>query len=222
MKPAPRIGVFFDRDGTLTVDDEGYVGDPDRLVPRPEAREAVQLLKAAGAFVFLATNQSGVARGLFDEAAVARVNARLEELLGVRFDAVYVCPHHPTEGAAPYRAMCRCRKPEPGLLERGLSDWRLKAEDCYVVGDAARDVLAGRRLGLRTVLLLNGRNSDDPPAAPDHATNSLTDAARWVLADAKESQTMMELIIKQLKESAAVKLAMVEKNAADIARAAEV
>ncbi|MBI4868502.1 MAG: HAD family hydrolase [Candidatus Wallbacteria bacterium] len=176
--------MFFDRDGTLTVDGEGYVGDPARVELQPGAREAVALLKGAGALLFVATNQSGVARGFYGEEAIGRVQARLEELLGVRFDACYYCPHHPSEGQPPYRLECRCRKPEPGLLERGLAEWSLEARRCYLVGDTERDLVAGRRAGLRTVFFMNGSNVEPSGDLRDFSTDSLVVAAEWIAADA--------------------------------------
>src|SRR5207244_683995 len=122
MALGPHIGVFVDRDGTLTVD-PGYLSSPEGLVLYPEAREAVALLKRAGVRLLLVTNQSGVARGYFSEETLGRIHAELERLLGCTFDSIYYCPHHPSAGEPPFRQECSCRKPGTAMLERGMADW---------------------------------------------------------------------------------------------------
>src|SRR5438045_3010390 len=110
MAAGADIGVFVDRDGTLAID-PGYLSTPEGLVLYPEASEAIGLLKRAGVRLLLVTNQSGIARGLFTEETLGRIHAELERRLACRFDAIYFCPHHPTEGRPPYRLACSCRKP---------------------------------------------------------------------------------------------------------------
>lgn len=113
-----RPAVFLDRDGTL-VEEVPYLHDPGRVVLLGGVT-ALGRLAAAGYALVVVTNQAGVARGLYDEAAVEAVHRRLAELLagaGVRLDAVLHCPHHP-EGTVPrFTRACRCRKPGPGMLE---------------------------------------------------------------------------------------------------------
>jgi D-glycero-D-manno-heptose 1,7-bisphosphate phosphatase len=113
-----RPAVFLDRDGTL-VEEVPYLHDPARVV-LPPGVGALAAAAAAGYALVVVTNQAGVARGLYDEAAVAAVHRRLGELLagvGVRLDAVLHCPHHPQGTVPGYARACRCRKPGPGMLE---------------------------------------------------------------------------------------------------------
>ena len=148
--------VFLDRDGTL-IDELGYLADPGALRLFPGAADAVAAWNRAGVLVVLVTNQSGVARGSFDEERLASVHARLEELLGeagARLDLILHCPHHPTEGSAPYRRECTCRKPEPGMLLDAAARLGIDLGASWIVGDAERDLEAGRRAGVSRLLLV--------------------------------------------------------------------
>ncbi len=136
------MGCFLDRDGTVT-EEVGYVNHPSRLNLLPGAAEGIAMLNRAGVPVLLATNQAGVARGYFTEDLVKLVLDRLAALLsaqGARLDGMYYCPHHPSVGPPPYRQACDCRKPRPGMLERGAADFGLDLGRCYVVGDKISDV----------------------------------------------------------------------------------
>ena len=112
-----RAAVFIDRDGCLT-EEVGYVNHVSRLRLLPRAADAVRRLNAAGVPAVMVTNQAGIARGYFTESVLHAVNAELVRQLavgGARLDGLYVCTHHPDEGAEPYRMNCDCRKPRPGL-----------------------------------------------------------------------------------------------------------
>jgi D-glycero-D-manno-heptose 1,7-bisphosphate phosphatase len=150
-REAPLTAVFFDRDGVLNLD-RGYVCEPERLDWVPGAREAVAILNAAGVKVLVVTNQSGVARGYFTEAQVDLFHAALQAGLaeaGGRIDAFYVAPHHEDAVDARYRHPDHPdRKPNPGMILRGLADWSLAPEETVLVGDKASDVEAARRAGV--------------------------------------------------------------------------
>ncbi|MCZ6598581.1 MAG: HAD family hydrolase [Planctomycetota bacterium] len=154
--------VFLDRDGTL-ITESRYLSDPDQLRLQPGAGAAVGRLNGAGLPVVVITNQSGVARGLFDEQRLAAVHRRLEsELasLGARLDLILHCPHHPEIGAAPYRKLCDCRKPEPGLLLEAARRLDVDLSASWMVGDSERDIEAGRRAGVgRLVLVATGQGT---------------------------------------------------------------
>src|SRR3990167_7024242 len=108
--------VFIDRDGTLT-EEVGYVNHPKRLRLLPRSAEAIRRLNRAGVPAVVVTNQAGIARDYFSEDVLHAVNAEMVTQLahaGATLDGLYVCPHHPTEGTAPYRTSCDCRKPAPG------------------------------------------------------------------------------------------------------------
>src|SRR5256884_9593871 len=118
--------------------------------------------------IFVVTNQAGIARGYFSPEVLAAVNAALVLMLkdeGAYLDGVYVCPHHPTEGAPPYRTVCDCRKPKPGLLYRAAADHGLDLAQATLVGDKPSDLVTARAVGARSVLVLNrdGRGEWEHP-----------------------------------------------------------
>lgn len=152
--------VFFDRDGVLNVD-TGYLHDPAALVWMPGAPEAVRMVNAAGLKAIVVTNQSGVARGLYPEAAVHRLHAHMNAELarhGAAIDAFYHCPFHEAAVLPEYRAADHPdRKPNPGMLLRAIADHGLDPARCLIVGDRASDLEAGRRAGVAGLLYAGGR-----------------------------------------------------------------
>lgn len=182
-----RRAVFLDKDGTL-VRDVPYNVDPGRIELLPGAAEALATLVRAGFALVVVSNQSGVARGYFEEAALAGVERRLRELLdptSAPLLGCYFCPHHP-EGTAPsYAIACVCRKPRPGLLLRAAADHGIDLDQSWLVGDILHDIEAGRRAGCRTVLIDNGNETEWRRSAlrtPHAAVAGLGDAARVILA----------------------------------------
>lgn len=154
----PRAAVFLDRDGTLIVD-RGYLAEPDGVEFLPGALEGLRRLAQAGFPLVIASNQSGIGRGLFEPEALDAVHARLEALLadaGLRLAGTYYCPHAPSDG-------CSCRKPAPGMLLRAAEELDLALDRSWIVGDKASDVEAGRRAGCRGVQL--GETAPDLLAA---------------------------------------------------------
>ncbi len=155
-----RRAVFLDRDGTL-LDEVGYLARPEDLRLLPRAALGVARLNRAGIPVVVVTNQSGIARGLFGEAELAAVHARLHEVLareGARLEAILHCPHHPEEGLPPLRRACECRKPAPGLLLQAARLHGLDLASSWTIGDSQRDLEAGRRAGVPgRVLVLTGK-----------------------------------------------------------------
>lgn len=148
-----RPAAFLDRDGVLNVD-HGYAHRPDQLDWIAGAPEAVRALNAAGYYVIVITNQSGVARGYFDESAVLRFHAHMQERLaeyGARIDAFYYCPHHPQGVVTEFAVACRCRKPLPGMLERAASDWPLDLSRSFLIGDKDDDVAAAAAFNIRGI-----------------------------------------------------------------------
>ncbi|HEX2187730.1 MAG TPA: HAD family hydrolase [Longimicrobiaceae bacterium] len=179
--------VLLDKDGTLVVD-VPYNVDPARIRLAPGAAEGARLLHRAGFDLVVVSNQSGVARGLFPESALAGVEARLRELLeeaGAALDGFLYCPHHPAGAVPEYTRACDCRKPAPGLLLRALEERGADPAASWMVGDVLNDVEAGRRAGCRTVLVDSGGETEwrlTRERMPHHAVRDLAEAARVVLA----------------------------------------
>ncbi len=148
--------MFLDRDDTL-MHDVPYCRRPEDVRLMPGAATAVRRIHELGYLAIVITNQSGIARGLFTDQELAAVNAELERLLaeeGAHLDAVYYCPHLPTAG-------CLCRKPGTLLFEQACRDHGIDARRSLVVGDRLHDIEAGRRIGARTILLRNERNTKE-------------------------------------------------------------
>lgn len=148
-----RPAAFLDRDGVLNVD-HGYVHRPDQLEWIAGAPQAVALLNRAGYTVIVVTNQSGVARGYYDETAVRHFNAHMQDALraqGAHIDAFYYCPHHPQGTVAQYAIACRCRKPLPGLLEQAARDWPIDLGRSFLIGDKDADMAAAAAFDVRGI-----------------------------------------------------------------------
>lgn len=191
-----RSAVFLDRDGTLTREVDGVCA-PEDLELLPGAADAVCALNHAGLAAIVVTNQSAVARGLIDERELARIHAHLERELarsGARLSAIYVCPHHPDveraefEPGASGRGTCECRKPKPGLLLRAAREHDLDLAHSWIIGDAERDIDAGRAAGVRGCLVATGKGSSeharmlDEQKPPDLFEQDLRAAVERILA----------------------------------------
>jgi D-glycero-D-manno-heptose 1,7-bisphosphate phosphatase len=145
--------VILDRDGTINVERDDYVKSPEEWEPLPGAMEAVARLNHGGWHVVIATNQSGLGRGLFDMASLNAMHAKMNRLLmefGGRVDAVFFCPHAPEDG-------CDCRKPMPGLFEQIGERYGLELRGLPAVGDSLRDLQAAAAVGCETHLVLTGK-----------------------------------------------------------------
>ena len=178
--------VFLDKDGTL-VDDVPYNVDPALLVLARHAGAALRLLRALGYRLYVVSNQSGVARGRFDEAALGPLFARLEAMLageGVTLDGVFWCPHHPDGVVAPYAADCACRKPRPGMLQHAAVLHGIDLQASWMVGDILDDIEAGRRAGCRTILVDVGNETEwrlGGARSPHHVAAGLAQAAEIIV-----------------------------------------
>lgn len=149
--PIARPAVFFDRDGVLN-EDSGYTHRTADLRWLPGAREAVRAVNDSGRFAFVITNQSGVARGYYDEAAVTAFHSEMQRQLaeiGAHIDAFVFCPHHPGGTVDPYVLACDCRKPAPGMIRHLLRTWPVRSADSVVIGDRDSDLAAAAAAGLR-------------------------------------------------------------------------
>ncbi len=155
LKPA----VFLDRDGVL-IEDSGYPHRPEHLILIPGAAEAVGAITAAGALAVIVTNQSGVARGLFDLETMHGFNAALTERLaegGGRIDAAYACPFHADAKDARYRHPDHPdRKPNPGMILSAARDLPIDMTRSFLIGDRDSDLEAARRAGIAGYLFTGG------------------------------------------------------------------
>ncbi|MEU8591167.1 HAD family hydrolase [Streptomyces sp. NPDC048664] len=150
-----RPALFLDRDGTLT-EPRHYPSRPEDLVLQEGIGPPLRALRRHGFALIVVTNQSGLARGLVDEAAIAPMHRRLRELLArrqVRLDGIYLCPHHPDGTVPRFAIACSCRKPAPGMLRQAAADLGRDLPSSWTVGDSACDVDAGHRAGTRTALV---------------------------------------------------------------------
>ena len=145
--------VILDRDGTINHDSDEYIKSPAEWRPIKGSLEAIGRLVQAGYRVVVATNQSGIARGLFDTKTLFAIHDLLQRSVaqaGGRVDAFFFCPHAADAG-------CACRKPQPGMLIEVARRFNVPLEDTYMVGDAQRDVEAAAAAGARPVLVLTGK-----------------------------------------------------------------
>lgn len=144
--------IILDRDGVVNEDSDAYIKTPDEWHPLPGSADAIARLNRAGYRVVVATNQSGLARGLFDTTTLEAIHARMVDHLaeaGARLDGIYVCPHGPDDG-------CDCRKPAAGLIDQIVADYG-EVAGVPLVGDSLRDLQAGVARGCRPVLVLTGK-----------------------------------------------------------------
>ena len=145
--------VILDRDGTINEDRDDYVKSPDEWVPVPGALEAIARLNHNGWHTVVATNQSGVGRGLFDMASLNAMHLKMHQMLAVhggRVDAVFFCPHVSED-------CCACRKPLPGLFQQIGERFAVDLREVPVVGDTLRDLQAAAAAGCEPHLVLTGR-----------------------------------------------------------------
>lgn len=183
----PRPAVFLDRDGTLNRE-VNYLADPADLDLIPGCAGALESLRECGYALVVVTNQSGIARGLLTEDDLGLIHSRLEDQLGLRFDAIEYCPHHPDHGPPAYRKVCPCRKPQPGMLQSAARRLDLDLGASWTIGDSERDLLAGRRAGTSAILVGTGKGEAENErmilegAPPEKFAVDIVEAARWVRA----------------------------------------
>lgn len=189
--------IFLDRDGVIN-EEVGYLDSLDKLKVIPCAYEAIKLINESGMKAVVISNQAGVARGLMTEEFVKKTNNHLQIILrerGVYINNFYYCPHHPTEGEEPYRQICDCRKPAPGMFLKAARDLNIDLELSYMVGDRFLDMAAAKKAGAKGILVRtgygkellqdDGPNKATPENKPDFIAEDILDAIRWILRDRK-------------------------------------
>ena len=176
--------IILDRDGTINHDSDDYVKSPDEWQALPGAIDAIARLNHAGWHTVIATNQSGLGRGLFDVATLNLIHEKLNKALakaGGRVDAIFYCPHTPDDH-------CQCRKPLPGLFEQISDRFGVDLSEVHAVGDTLRDAQAAAAVGCQTHLVRTGKSEGlMNNALPEHfpaSTQVHTDLnafADWLL-----------------------------------------
>ncbi|MFA5772803.1 MAG: HAD family hydrolase [Thermoplasmata archaeon] len=177
--------VFMDRDGTINVDGP-YLSDPGKLKLCPGVVNGIRRLNKNGYKVIIITNQSGLARGFFSRETLENIHDELRSRLsegGARIDAIYYCPHHPDDN-------CGCRKPKTKLFEKAIADFGIDASVSFVIGDRTADVVAGHRIGCKTILVPEKgkekqveQEKSNSTVKPDYECKRFTSAVNWILKD---------------------------------------
>lgn len=186
-----RPAIFFDRDGTLSYE-IGYVNHLSRFRLLPYAVDAVRLVNKSGRLAVLVTNQAGVARDYFPESLIHEVHAHVRAAMeagSARLDGIYVCVHHPSVGAPPYRQDCDCRKPRPGLLRQAEKELGADLARSWVIGDRHGDLAVAWAAGARAALVKTGYGLGELawhaaqwPRAPDLVAENVLEAVERILA----------------------------------------
>ncbi len=181
--------VFLDRDGTI-IKEVNYLSRLQDVELLPQAAEAIARLNRQQIPVILISNQSGIARGKFSEIFVKETHRYLQEILslkGAHLDDFFFCPHHPESGRAPYKKVCGCRKPAPGLLYEAASRHLLDLTKSYVIGDKLIDVELALRVGGKGILVETGYGKSEKEKInqsqiiPNLICVDLNSAVSWIL-----------------------------------------
>jgi D-glycero-D-manno-heptose 1,7-bisphosphate phosphatase len=184
-----RRAVFLDRDGTIN-EEVGYLRRMEDLVLIEGAGSGIRLLNECGYKVIVITNQSGVARGFFDEIFIRNVHEEMARRLSksnAYVDRWYYCPHHPSEGKGEYRIECVCRKPFPGMVDLAIKELGIVSEESFVVGDSIPDLEIAWSVGAKPVLVLTGHGKEtlsrllpEQKERLPHIASDLFDACEWI------------------------------------------
>ena len=148
--------VILDRDGVINFDSEHFIKSAAEWKPIPGSLEAIARLNQAGYKVVVATNQSGIGRGLFDMDTLNAMHEKMHraaQAVGARIDAIFYCPH-----AADSK--CECRKPKPGMFHRISACFNIDLKNVFAIGDSLRDLQAAEEAGAKPVLVLTGKGQD--------------------------------------------------------------
>lgn len=164
--------VFLDRDGVLNEDLSDYLHKLEELVIPAGVPEALQLLKEAGYLLIVITNQAGIAKGLYGPDAVYAIHERMQEVSGGILDDLYFAPSHPD-----FTGKSLSRKPDSLLLEKAISKYNIDTTQSWMIGDRARDMQAGHKVGLKTIHII----PESEVSAGDFTAVSLFDAAKIIL-----------------------------------------
>lgn len=176
--------IFLDRDGTIIVG-LPYLSEVDQIKLNFNAVEGIKEFNKKGYLVIIITNQSGVARGYFNEERLLEINEELKKQLyvkGAKIDAIYYCHHMPENEITDGSSACQCRKPKPGMILDAAKKYKIDLKKSLMVGDTPGDILAGKNAGCKTAIIDKGKefydiNRDTNKAKPDYIVKDLHDVA---------------------------------------------
>lgn len=157
--------IILDRDGVINYDSEEYIKSPEEWLPIPGSLNAIAQLNRFGFQVFVATNQSGIARGYYDLDILSRIHEKLKDELaavGGYIEEIFYCPHQPLDA-------CGCRKPKPGLLHQIKMKYQIDLNDTFFIGDSAVDVHAAQAAGCVPILVMTGNGQKSLENYPEFA-----------------------------------------------------
>ncbi|HLX12052.1 MAG TPA: HAD family hydrolase [Bacteroidota bacterium] len=189
-------GLFLDRDGTIN-EEVHFLSSPDQLTLIPGSAEAIRQANDLGFKVVVISNQSGVARGMFSEADVRKVNAALISMLEkehARIDGMYYCPHHPDGPDPAYKKDCDCRKPKIGMLTEAAKKLDIDLKKSILIGDRITDIQTGNNAGTASILVRTGYGAEMLPMLGDYKlkldyiANNLLDAMQFVKSHLHQNQ----------------------------------
>jgi D-glycero-D-manno-heptose 1,7-bisphosphate phosphatase len=178
--------VFLDRDGTI-IKEKHYLHNKSDVEFEEHAIEALLALHLANFKLFIVTNQSGIARGIFSEETFLSTQSFIEKQLkskGIIIAKTYFCPHHPQKGIGQYKIDCSCRKPKPGMLLDAVKDFNINPDNAFMIGDKACDIDCGLSAGISPILVRTGygiKQENTLINKPTYSANNLLDAANFIL-----------------------------------------
>ena len=173
--------ILLDRDGVINRDSDDFIKSPEEWLPIEGSLEAIAMLNEHGYKVIVVTNQSGIARGLFDAAMLEKIHDKMHRLVnekGGAITAVYYCPHGP-------ESTCECRKPKAGLLKAFAADFDAELAKIFVVGDSLRDLQTAQAVGAQPILVKTGKGQQtliNNPQFNSLIFENLYDAAKYITA----------------------------------------
>ncbi|MHC4570788.1 MAG: D-glycero-alpha-D-manno-heptose-1,7-bisphosphate 7-phosphatase [Planctomycetota bacterium] len=177
--------IFLDRDDTL-IEDPGFINHPDQVKLLDGVAEALTELKALGYKLIVASNQSGVARGIVSEKTLGQIHDRLRQLLtesGAHLDGIYYCPYHPDGVVPKYRKDSDLRKPNPGMLLAAADEMNIDLNQSWLIGNSDRDIEAGLKAGCQTILINQSPHqklTEPGQSNPDYRAVNMREAANII------------------------------------------
>ncbi|MBF0542241.1 MAG: HAD-IIIA family hydrolase [Nitrospirae bacterium] len=200
--------IFLDRDGTI-IKHINQLHKPSDLELYPDAPAAIKLINNSNFLVFIATNQSVVARNLCNIETVHLINKKLQTLLGDQgayLDDIFFCPHHPDKGFPEenpaYKINCNCRKPKDGMIRNAMNLYNIDIASSWFIGDSTIDIKTGKDSGMSTILLQTGLSGKDNTydVTPDYQFNNLTDAVNFIIESSKKYKELSDKLYDMIKD----------------------